>query len=589
MTDQHGTPLRLRELRPYLAQMKPYWLLLGTGFLLNLIALVSSVSLMALSGWFISGAAVAGLLETTRIAFNYAIPSAGVRFFAITRTSSRYGERVTTHEGTLKLLSVLRRSTYQRIEPLSPAALQRLGSGELMTRLTADIDTLDNLYLRVLIPSTVAMVAIGLCGAVIGWFALPIGLFAACALLLSGLIGPFIAWKRGHHLSDDWQQRNGQLRRRLLEQLQALPELLLYGRWQSATRRLLEGQQQRDAVELTLARQWGQSQWLSQFLLGLTVTGVLGLAGLWVTQYSLDPTLVALMGLTVLGAFEAIAMLPQAWQHLGRIQRAARRIDDLTAQVPDVKFPTEEAVAPTHHTIAIDQLSVAFGGHPVLQHASLELPEGSHTALLGPSGGGKTTLLNALVRFIEPDSGTITLGNVPIASLSEATLRRQFSVAPQDVQLFSASFRDNLRLAAPNATDTELEDVLRALALGDWLDSLPQGLDSWPDEGGSSLSGGQLRRFGLARALLVPAPIVLLDEPTEGLDVALQQRVMSEIIRRCQNRTLVVITHHLQSLGLFDQIAIIEQGRIVEQGAPRELKGCPDSRLASMLHHLTLS
>lgn len=588
MSRNNNPPLRLRELRPYLAQMKPYWLLLGTGFLLNLIALVSSVSLMALSGWFISGAAVAGLLEATRIAFNYAIPSAGVRFFAITRTASRYGERVTTHEGTLKLLSVLRRSTYQRIEPLSPAKLQRMGSGELMTRLTADIDTLDNLYLRVLIPSLVAMVAIGLCGTVIGWFALPIGVFTALALLISGVVGPFIAWKRGHALSDDWQQRNGQLRRRLLEQLQALPELLLYGHWTPASRTLLAGQKQRDAIELTLARQWGQSQWLSQLLLGVTVTGVLWLAGVWVTQQAMDPTLVALMALTVLGAFEAIAMLPQAWQHLGRIQRAARRIDDITAHATNIHFPPTDEATPRHNGIDIEKLSVSFDNQPVLQQISLHIAAGTHVALLGPSGGGKTTLFNALVRFITPDSGTLLLGDTPFSALSETTLRRQFSVAPQDVQLFSASLRDNLLLAAPEADDSQLEEVLRALALGDWLDSLPEGLDSWPDEGGSSLSGGQLRRFGLARALLMKAPIVLLDEPTEGLDIALQQRVMREVIKRCQGRTLVVITHQLQSLALFDQIVILEQGRIIEQGSPHELERCPDSRLAAMLRHLTL-
>lgn len=588
MSSRPSAPLRLRELRPYLAQMKPYWLLLSTGFVLNLIALVSSVSLMALSGWFISGAAVAGLLEATRIAFNYAIPSAGVRFFAITRTASRYGERVTTHEGTLKLLSVLRSATYTRIEPLSPTALQRMGSGELMTRLTADIDTLDNLYLRVLIPSIVAMVAIGLCGAVIGWFALPIGLFAAFALLLSGIVGPFIAWKRGHHLSDDWQQRNGQLRRRLLEQLHALPELLLYGRWTPSSTTLLAGQYERDTLELRLARQWGQSQWLSQLLLGLTVTGVLWMAGIWVTQHELNPTLVALMALTTLGAFEAIAMLPQAWQHLGRIQRAARRIDDVAVRIPDIRFPDTDAMTLQHHAIDIKQLYIEFDGHTVLQQTSLQLPEGTHTALLGPSGGGKTTLLNALVRFIEPDAGSITLGDVPLNALSETTLRRQFSVAPQEVQLFSASLRDNLLLAAPNADDECVEEVLRALALGDWLENLPAGLDSWPDEGGSSLSGGQLRRFGLARALLSEAPIVLLDEPTEGLEIALQHKVMREIVRRCEGRTLLVITHHLQSITLFDQVAIFEQGQVIEQGVPSELQHCPDSRLASMLRHLAL-
>ena len=588
MSRETHAPLRFRELRPYMAQMAPYWQLLGIGFLLNVIALVSSVSLMALSGWFISGAAVAGLLEATRIAFNYAVPSAGVRFFAITRTASRYGERVITHEGTLRLLSVLRRATYQRIEPLSPAALQRMGSGELMTRLTADIDTLDNLYLRVLIPSLVAMVAVGLCGVVIGWCALPIGLFAALALLFSGVIGPFIAWKRGHALSDRWQQQDGQLRRRLLEQLQALPELLLYGHWRRATDALLQGQKERDQLELTLARQWGQSQWLSQLLLGLTLSGVLLLAALWVAHRGLDPTLAALMALTVLGTFEAIALLPQAWQHLGRIQRAARRIDTLTQRVPDIHFVTADRARPQGFDLHIEALSVHFDGRRILDQVTLDLPQGTHMALLGPSGGGKTTLLNALVRFITPDAGTLTLGGAALDALSEPTLRRQFSVAPQEVQLFSASFGDNLRLAAPQASDADLQALLRALQLGDWLDSLPEGLDSWPDEGGSSLSGGQLRRFGLARALLSDAPIVLLDEPTEGLEVALQQQVMGEVVRRCQGRTLMIITHQLQSLALFDQVAIFERGHIIEQGDPQRLSASPDSRLASMLNHLTL-
>lgn len=577
---------RLRDLRPYLGQMAPFWLLLSIGFLLNLAALVSSVGLIALSGWFLSASAVAGLTLATQQAFNFFLPSAGVRFFAIARTISRYGERVTTHEGTLKLLSVLRRRVYTRIEPLSPTALQRLGSGELMTRITADIDALDNLYLRVLTPTLVALCAVTLCGGLIGWFAWPIGIFAACALLFSGIFAPWQAWRRGRHLSDEWQQRDGHLRRRLLEQLSALPELLLYGQWQHTTQQLLAGQRARDALELTLARQWGKSQWLQQRLLGLTLAGTLILAAWWVQQRALDPTLVALMGLTVLGAFEAIAMLPQAWQHLGRIQRAAERIDDLTAQVPEITFPDEDQATPQGHAVSLKDMSLTWGHQQVLNRVSLEVPEGQHLALLGASGSGKTTLLNTLVRFVDPDEGTRLIGGVPLEALSEATLRRQFAVAPQDVQLFSASYRDNLLLACPTASDDTLTTLLEALALGDWLNSLPEGLDTWPDEGGSSLSGGQLRRFGLARALLADAPIVMLDEPTEGLDVQLQSRVMEEVHRRCQGQTLIVITHQLHDLEPFDQIVMLDQGCVLEQGAPAALQASPDSHLASLMRRL---
>lgn len=577
---------RLRDLLPYIAQMKPFWLLLMTGFLLNLVALVSSVGLIALSGWFLSASAVAGLSLATLHAFNFFLPSAGVRFFAITRTISRYGERVTTHEGTLKLLSVLRRRIYERIAPLSPTALQRMGSGELMTRITTDVDALDNLYLRVLIPTFVALCAVLLCGGVIGYFAWPIGLLAGLALLVSGILGPWLAWARGQTLSDEWQQRDAHLRRRLLEQLASLPELLLYGQWQRTTQHLLKAQCHRDGLELTLARQWGQSQWLQQTLLGLTISGTLGLAAWWTQTQGLDATLVALMGLTVLGAFEAIAMLPQAWQHLGKIQRAAQRIDDLTHQVPEITFPTNDLAHPNGYALTLNALHVRFGAQRVLDGVSLHIPEGQHLALLGPSGSGKTTLLNTLVRFIEPTQGERLLGGVALHRLSEPTLRRQFAVAPQDVQLFSASLRDNLLLACPDADDATLISLLNALALGDWLDSLPDGLDSWPDEGGSSLSGGQLRRFGLARALLARAPIVMLDEPTEGLDMHLQAQVMAEIHRRCHGRTLIVITHQLQSLETFDHVVMFDQGRVIEQGTPQGLQQAPESYLSSLMRRL---
>lgn len=576
-----------RLLRPYISQMAPWAWLLGLGILLQLIALASSIGLLALSGWFLSASAVAGLSVATAQSFNYLLPSAGVRFFALARTTARYGERLVTHDATFRLLSKLRENVYRRLEPLSPAALQRIGESELMTRLTADVDALDTLYLRVMTPSIVALSGVVLCGVVIGIFAPAIGVFAALMLLIAGTLGPWLAWRAGRGPSGEWQTLNARLRTRLLERLNGLSEMLLYGRWQAEVESLLEGQKARDATEYRLARQWGNAQLLTQTLMGLALTGVLGLAALWVTRLNMDATLVALMGLAVMGAFEAVAMLPQAWQHLGRIERAAARLDDIERRVPEVHFPNKSAGRPTDWRLSIEGLTVRFDdGQSPLEGLDLIVEPREHLALLGPSGGGKTTLFNALVRFLEPVEGRITLGGVALDTLSESDLRKHFTVAAQQTHLFTASFRDNLTMGRGDIEDETIKALLSELWLDEWLASQPAGLDSFPDEGGSSLSGGQLRRFSTARALLQQAPIVLLDEPTEGLDEATERQVLGCIKNRCRDRSLIVITHRPTGLRDFDRVGVIDRGRLIEHDAPSRLLDDPESRLGALAREL---
>lgn len=576
-----------RQLLPYLRLMTPWAWLLGLGITLQLMALASSIGLMALSGWFLSASALAGLSVATAQTFNYLLPSAGVRFFALSRTGTRYAERLVTHDATFRLLSRLRRHVYERLEPLSPAQLQRHGESELMTRLTADVDALDGLYLRVLAPSIVALLGIVVCGVIIGVFAPAIGLFAACALLISGLLGPWLAWRAGRAYSDAWQRDNTRLRARLLERLNGLSELMIYNLWQGEVDNLIRGEHARDTHEYRLARQWGSSQLLSQTLLGLTLTGVLGMAGWAVTQHGMDATLVALMGLAVMGGFEAIALLPQAWQHLGRIQRAAARLDDIRARVPETDFPDADAQqTPEGARLCLDHLSVHLEGNiAVLSSVSLSVEEGEHLLILGPSGSGKTTLFNSLIRFVSPSDGAMTLGGAPLNRLSEDDLRARFSVAQQETHLFTASYRDNLTMGR-EISDADIMAVLNALALGDWLAHQPDGLSGFPDERGSSLSGGQLRRFGIARALLRQAPIVLLDEPTEGLDEATEQQVWETIREWCHDRTLIAITHRLTQLEQFDRIAMLDEGHLVEHDTPARLLADPDSRLSTLCRRI---
>lgn len=579
----------ISQLGPYLKQMQPFSLWLSLGMLFSLVTLLSSIGMIALSGWFLSASALAGLSAGTAAAFNYFLPSAGIRLFVLTRTAGRYGERVTSHEGTLRLLSQLRRQVYEAIEPLSPTALQRYGSGELLSRLTADIDALDSLYLRIVAPSIVGLFAIIGCGVVIGVFSPGIGLFAALALLLSGSIGPWLAWHSSRRHTSQWQALNSRLRARLIERLDALPELLLYGRWQEETATLTDMQQQRDSKEYRTARIWGLSQWLSQTLLGLTLTLTLAMATWLVSQGLLDSTLVALIGLAVLAAFEAIALLPQAWQTLGKVQHAAQRLEAIRTHVPSVVYASEDKAQPCDNSLSIRDLHVAYAdGTQALAGVSLFINAGEHLALLGPSGSGKTTLLNALVRFVEPQRGELSLGQVALYDLSEHTLREAFTAAPQDIHLFVASYRENLQLANPEASDEEMTDLLLALGLGKWLSEQPKGLDSYPDESGSSLSGGQLRRFGVARALLSAAPIVLLDEPTEGLDETTATHVLNEIRLRCRGRTLLLVTHRPISLDRMDRIAILDTGRLQEIGTPQTLLARPDSYFSALSQRFAL-
>lgn len=583
----------LRELTPYLALMREHRGWLGIGALLALITLLAATGLLALSGWFLSATAVAGLSVAATQAFNFFTPAAGVRGLALARTAGRYGERVTTHEGTLRLLASLRRRLFEGIEPLSPAALQHAGQGELMTRLGADVDALDSLYVRVLIPSLVAVCAILAAGTLIGIFAPTLALVAVIGLVLTGGMVPWLAWWRGSRDAMRHQSSASRLRARLLERLQGLGELVIYGRWNEELERLAEQQAERDRIERAQARRQALASWLSHSLLGLTLAGVALLGVMQMEPYAntdmtmhsgelLDGRLLALFLLAVLGAFEALAPLPLAWQGLGRCLSAAARLNSVQANTPAAQFPNpSEAATPVGHALEIEQLSVTHGDTPVLTELSLTLAAGEHLALLGPSGSGKSTLLDVLSRFHIPSAGHITLGGVALDSLDEATLRASFAVCPQDTHLFCASYADNLRLAAPEASDEALTRMLERLGLGDWLARQPQGLAGFPDEGGRSLSGGQLRRFGVARALLSPAPIVLLDEPCEGLDRTSAEQVMSAILAACDGRSLIMITHQPLGLERFARLALLEAGRLQEDATPTTLSS--DSRLARLM------
>ena len=267
-----------------------------------------------------------------------------------------------------------------------------------------------------------------------------------------------------------------------------------------------------------------------------------------------------------LAAFEALAPVTGAFQHLGQVIASAIRITQITDCPPEVQFPQTSAMAPTAVNVNLQDISFSYPEQPqkALDGISLSIAAGEHVAVLGRTGCGKSTLLQLLTRAWDPQHGEVLLNGVPLTQYGETALRASISMVPQRVHLFSATLRDNLLLAAPQATDEALADVLTRTGLEKLLDD--SGLNAWLGEGGRQLSGGELRRLAIARALLHDAPLVLLDEPTEGLDAATESQILELLEEVMQKKTVLMVTHRLRGLSRFDQIIVMDNGQIIEQG-----------------------
>lgn len=573
----------MKELRPFVGLMRPHlnWVLLGT--LLGLVTLLASIGLMTLSGWFISAAALAGISAVTAQQFNYFTPGAGVRGFAIARTVGRYFERVTTHEATFRLLADLRSWFYRCLEPLGPARLQQFRSADLLNRLIADVNALDNLYLRVLAPSVLALLVSAL---VLGFLALyspGIALLTAVGLLLAGVTTPLLAHLSARHVGEQQVVATARLRQRLIGLVQGLADLYIYGGVQRAIDATAVEEVRLQKTQLRMALLTGLMTALIVFIGGTTGLLALAMGVERVYDGRLEPAQLAMVLFCVLAVFEVVAPLSLAYQYLGKTRRAAARLQEVAATDPLIHYPpADEAPVSLPGSFSFDQVCFHYdrSSSAVLERFSLQVSAGEKILLLGHTGSGKSTLISLLARFHDPQQGHVLLGGQPVACYSESTLRAQMSVLSQPVQLFAGTVADNLALANVSADEADMASVLAAVRLDMELGEEPLAYSI--GESGSRLSGGQRKRLALARALLRDAPILLLDEPTEGLDVATEAAVVENVLRLYPERTLVMISHHLQTAALFDRVVILDKGRVIEEGSPQTLAAIPDSRFSQL-------
>jgi ATP-binding cassette, subfamily C, bacterial CydC len=543
------------------------WLAAGYGAMLA--AALAGVALLSLSGWFVTATALAAASAVT---IDVLRPSAGIRFLAVFRTAARYGERLLTHEATLRLLADLRSWLFARALPLDAAQLGRMSGGDMLSRITADIDALDNLYLRVAAPSLVALAVMALAALLLWPVDFRIALLAVAGMVLAGVAVPALSGRLGARIGRETVSLSADLRGRLVRDLQGLTELRVFGVTGRAAAAIDDSAEALARRQTAMGRLSGLSSALSTGLSGMTHVGALAIgAGLvaGMGQFGQEgsalpaPVLAAVL-LGLLAVFEAVAPLPLAYLHLGRTRAAARRLREITGLVPAVTDPAVPSPAPAGCDLVLRGVSFRYGNdHPfVLREVELDLPAGRRVAIVGGSGSGKTTLARLLLRLWDPSGGEITMGGIDLRRIRQAELHARIGYLSQNDPLFNATIADNLRLGRPDATPEELWSVLEAVRLDAFVEELPDGLDTFVGEAGLLVSGGQARRLALARIMLKGAPILLLDEPTEGLDAATEAEVWQALERFMEGRTVLLITHRDAGPGAMDEIRRLDSGRL---------------------------
>lgn len=590
----------MKELFRLISFLKPFRRELALAVLIGSLTIAASISLMSTSAWLISTAAIA-----TSIA-QFGVSVVGVRFFGISRGVFRYLERLVSHSLTFKLLARLRVWFYQAIEPLAPARLVSARSGDLLSRVISDIENLDNFYVRALAPPLVAIVIVSGMGIFMGMFSVSLGLTVVGFLLALGvgLTGLTLALNRapGQALVEE----RARLRADLVDSVQGLPDLVAFGQEKAYFDKIQATGSAFSRTQTRLARLNGFQSGLASLITGLGVLAMLYLAIPLVTEGQLPGVFLAVVVLGTMASFEAVQGLPQAAQLLEANLQAARRLFEIADSAPAVSDPIEPLPRPASADLKINNLSFEYekenprlsAPKKVLDNITISLPAGQKIAIVGPSGAGKTTIANLLLRFWDYSEGQVSLDGKELRRYSQVDVRRMFSVVGQNTYLFNASLRENLLLARPWATQADLETACQQAELHDFIMSLPEGYETFVGERGLNLSGGERQRLAIARALLKDAPILLFDEPTANLDPANERKIIETLHRitsasdsrlsssesiseavpdirfsasKSVPKSVLWITHRLIGLERMDEIIALDNGKIVERGTHDDL------------------
>ncbi|MDO0926904.1 thiol reductant ABC exporter subunit CydD [Streptomyces sp. TG1A-8] len=551
--------------------------------LLGSLALGSAVGLMATSGWLISRASQQPPVLYLMVAVT------ATRAFGIGRAVFRYAERLVSHDAVLRMLADTRVAVYRRLERLAPAGLRATRRGDLLTRLVADVDALQDYWLRWLLPVCVAVAVSAASVAFTAWLLPAAGAALGAGLLLAGAGVPLITSAAARRAERRLAPARGLLATRVTDLLTGTAELTVAGALPARAGAARQADRTLTRIASRAATATALGDGLTALVSGLTVTACAFLGAQAVAGGRLGGVATAVVVLIPLAAFEAVLGLPLAVRYRQRVRRSAERVYEVLDAPEPVREPQRSRRAPASpFPVVVKGLHARYEGQhrDALAGLDLTLAQGRRIAVVGPSGSGKTTLAHALLRFLDLRAGSYTLGGVDARALAGDDVRRLVGLCAQDAHLFDSSVRENLLLARRDATEAELRGALARARLLDWVDGLPDGLDTLVGEHGARLSGGQRQRLALARALLADFPVLVLDEPAEHLDLPTADALTADLLAATRGRTTLLITHRLAGLDAVDEVVVLDAGRVVQRGPYAEL-AVADGPLRAMVRRET--
>ncbi|MFE9806253.1 thiol reductant ABC exporter subunit CydD [Streptomyces sp. NPDC005548] len=541
---------------------------LALALLLGSLALGSAVGLMATSGWLISRAS-----EQPPVLYLMVAVTA-TRAFGIGRAVFRYAERLVSHDAVLRMLADTRVAVYRRLERLAPAGLRTTRRGDLLSRLVADVDALQDYWLRWLLPAGAAAMVSAVSVGFTAWLLPEAGAALAVGLLAAGVGVPLVTGVVARRAERRLAPARGALATQVADLLTGTAELTVAGALPARTAETRRADSVLTRISSRAATATALGDGLTALLCGLTVAATALLGAQAVAAGRLDGVLTAVVVLTPLAAFEAVMGLPLAVQYRQRVHKSAERVYEVLDAPDPVREPERPQQAPASpFPLRLEGVRArhAGQGRDALAGLDLTLDEGRRIAVVGISGAGKTTLAQVLLRFLDTEAGTYTLGGVDAYGMDGDAVRRLVGLCAQDAHLFDSTVRENLLLARKDATEAGLRDALGRARLIDWVDGLPDGLDTLIGEHGARLSGGQRQRLALARALLADFPVLVLDEPAEHLDLATADALTADLLAATEGRTTLLITHRLAGLDAVDEVIVLADGQVVQRGGFTEL------------------
>ncbi|MBB1430199.1 thiol reductant ABC exporter subunit CydC [Pseudoalteromonas sp. SG43-4] len=555
----------------------PHYKAMLLGTFLATITVLANVGLLAISGWFLASMAAAGIAG---VQMNYFTPAGTIRFLAIVRTASRYGERLVTHNATFLLLSEIRTKVFATLSKLNNVDLAMSRSADLVNRLQNDVDALDKFYLNVLLPMLVALLSVPIIMLFMSAYNGNVALICFTGIILIGVVIPALLSIKLTKNSHKETQLSAQLRSELSDTLTGLRELSIYQARSQQLNKCDELSEQYNQQLFIRHKALANSDGLSLLVVQLAMLASIVTIVPLVYASSMVNVELAMLSLFVLASFESVLLLPNAFIELPNVLKAAERLFTLedkaaSTQIESKHVDIDENFSAQNHTLVLNNISYQYGEQTALTNISFELMPQQKVAIVGRSGSGKTTLVNLLTGLWPLQQGSITLNNqnsvVDLHSLNNDIRANVINILAQQHHIFDGTLSENLRYAAPNATKEQMIEALALAQLSPWFNELKEGLKTRLGTGGRNVSQGQSRRIAIAQALLKNPTILVLDEPTEGLDNQSKQGVMQAIMHVMNNASVLTITHDPALLAQMDNVVWLEGGKVVAQGSHKEL------------------